>query len=196
MDEQPLDFNSPDEALGLVEKLDRVIASLPPGDAVRRELIELRSEVAEQEDMMFEARQAIEKMEQIIKKLSSPANRIGTFLGAQNSETAQIVVGGADYYCNCDPRIEMRGLRRGTRVLVNEAYVIVGDLGYDKTGPVAKINEVLGPDRLRIGTEHGMQSIVLQRSDLLLKLDNGRVQFGSVVFFVRKQRGGGRQLLS
>lgn len=169
MDEQSFDFNSRDQPLGLVEKLDRVIASLPPGDAMRRELIELRTEVAEQEGTMLEARQAIEKMEQIIKKLSSPANRIGTFLAAHNSETAQIVVAGADYYCNCDPRVELRALRRGTRVLVNEAYVIVGDLGYDKTGPVAKINEVLGLERLRIGTDHGMQSIVLQRSDLLMK---------------------------
>ena len=54
-------------------------------------------------------------------------------------------------------------------MLVNEAYVIVGDLGFDKTGPVVKISEVLGPDRLRVGTEHGMQSLVLQRGDLLLK---------------------------
>lgn len=169
MDEQSLHLNSPDEGLSLVEKLDRLIASLPPGDPVRAELLELRLDVAEQEDTMLEARQAIEKMDQIIKKLSSPANRIGTFLGAANKETAQIVVGGADYFCNCDPRVEMRSLRRGTRVLVNEAYVIVGDLGYDKTGPVTKISELLGPDRLRVGTEHGVQSIVIQRSDLLMK---------------------------
>ena len=45
-------------------------------------------------------------------------------------------------------------------MLVNEAFVIVGDLGYDKTGPVTKVKEVLGPDRLRVGIEHGMQSLV------------------------------------
>jgi proteasome-associated ATPase len=54
-------------------------------------------------------------------------------------------------------------------VLVNEAYVIVGDLGYDKMGPVTKIAEVLGHDRLRVGGEHGTPSQVLSRSDLLLK---------------------------
>jgi proteasome-associated ATPase len=82
-------------------------------------------------------------------------------------------VAGADYYCNCDPRVELRGLRRGTRVLVNEAYVIVGDLGYDKTGPVAKINEVLGPERLRIGTEHGMQ---IDRSAAQRSFDEGEIE--------------------
>ena len=136
---------------------------------MRGELLDLRMDVSDREEMVAEARQALEKYEQIVKKLSSPANRIGTFLSAANRETAQIVVGGSDYFCNCDPRVELGSLRRGTRVLVNEAYVIVGDLGYDRTGPVVKINEVLGPDRLRVGTEHGMQSLVLQRSDLLLK---------------------------
>jgi proteasome-associated ATPase len=170
MDEDHLDLPpSGDDPAGLLESLDRLIVSLPPGDPIRRELLELRMNVAEQEDMMTEARQAIEKLEQIVKKVTSPANRIGTFLAAPAGETAQIVVGGADYYCNVDPRIDLHSLRRGTRVLVNEAYVIVGDLGYDKTGPVTKVTEVLGHDRLRCGAEHGTQSIVIQRSDLLMK---------------------------
>ncbi len=169
MDADALDFSHQDEPLSPLERLDRLIASLPPGDTVRGELLDLRIEFAELEDTVAEARQAIEKMDAIIKKVTSPANRIGTFLGTPNRETAQIVVGGSDYYCNVDPRVPIDSLRRGTRVLVNEAYVIVGDLGFDKSGPVAKVAEVLGPDRLRIGMEHGMQSLILQRGDLLLK---------------------------
>jgi proteasome-associated ATPase len=152
-----------------LETLERIIASLPPGDPARRELIDLRSSVAEQEEMISEARHTIEKLDEVIKKVTSPANRIGTFLGSPNKETAQIVVGGSDYYCNVDPRISIAKLKKGTRVLVNEAYVIVGDLGYDMSGPVTKITELLGPDRLRVGMEHGVQSIVLQRSQDLMK---------------------------
>src|SRR6478736_9556116 len=99
MDEQHFDFPGSSEPAGVIETLDRLIGSLPPGDLVRRELLDLRLQIAEQEDMVFEARQAIEKLEQIVKKVTSPANRIGTFLGAPGPETAQIVVGGADYYC-------------------------------------------------------------------------------------------------
>jgi proteasome-associated ATPase len=152
-----------------LEALERIIGSLPPGDPYRRELIDLRSGVAEQEEMISEARHTIEKLDEVIKKVTSPANRIGTFLGSPNKETAQIVVGGSDYYCNVDPRINIAKLKKGTRVLVNEAYVIVGDLGYDMSGPVTKITEILGPDRLRVGLEHGVQSIVLQRSQDLMK---------------------------
>jgi proteasome-associated ATPase len=148
----------------LLDKLDRVIASLPPGDPIRRDLLDLRPHVSDQSQMIGEARQMIEKLEEVIKKVTSPANRIGTFLGATSKDTAHIVVGGADYYCNVDPRIPLAKLKKGTRVLVNEAFVIVGDLGFETAGPVTKITEVLGKDRLRVGSEHGTQSIVLQRS--------------------------------
>jgi proteasome-associated ATPase len=148
----------------LLESFDRIIASLPPGDPMRRELLNLRPEVADHEQTITEARHVIEKLEEVIKKVTSPANRIGTFLGATSKETAHIVVGGADYYCNVDPRIPLAKLKKGTRVLVNEAYVIVGDLGFETAGPVTKITEVIDNDRLRVGSEHGTQSMVLQRS--------------------------------
>ncbi len=152
-----------------LDLLDRTIAALPIGDPVRKALSNVRAQIVDQEDTINEARQTIEKMEEVIKKVTSPANRIGTFLGSPNRETAQIVVGGSDYYCNCDPRINLSKLKKGTRVLVNEAYVIVGELGYDTNGPVTKITEVIGTDRLRVGQDNGTQSVVLQRGTELMK---------------------------
>src|SRR5438067_2481691 len=153
----------------LLDSFDRVIASLPPGDPVRRDLLDLRPQIFDQQEVIGEARRMIEKLEEVIKKVTSPANRIGTLLGATSRDTAHIVVGGADYYCNIDPRISLAKLKKGTRVLVNEAFVIVGDLGFEQAGPVTKITEVIGTDRLRVGSEHGTQSMVLQRSADLAK---------------------------
>ncbi len=153
----------------LLDQVDLLIASLPPGDPIRRELLNLRPDISDQQEMIGEARRMIEKLEEVIKKVTSPANRIGTFLGATSRDTAHIVVGGADYYCNVDPRISLAKLKKGTRVLVNEAFVIVGDLGFETAGPVTKITEVLGTDRLRVGSEHGTQSMVLERSSDLAK---------------------------
>jgi len=168
-DERSQDFERPDDRpdqreLGLLEAFDLVLASIPPNDRNRRELFALRSEIAAQEETIGEAQQMIQKLEEVIKKVTSPANRIGTYLSNPAPETAHIVVGGADYYCNVDPRISLAKLKKGTRVLVNEAYVIVGDLGFETTGPVTKITEVLDDDRLRVGSEHGLQSLILQRS--------------------------------
>src|SRR5438874_12488333 len=153
----------------LLDSFDQVIASLPQGDPIRRDLLQMRPRILDQQETMVDARRMIEKLEEVVKKVTSPANRIGTFLGATSKDTAHIVVGGADYYCNVDPRIKLTKLQKGTRVLVNEAYVIVGDLGFDTAGPVTKITEVIGEDRLTVGSEHGLQSLVLQRSTALMK---------------------------
>jgi proteasome-associated ATPase len=173
-DERSKEFENTEDRTGkrelsLLEAFDLVLASIPPDDRNRRELFVLRSEIASQEEMIGEAQQMIEKLEEVIKKVTSPANRIGTYLSNPARETAHIVVGGADYYCNVDPRINLAKLKKGTRVLVNEAYVIVGDLGFEIAGPVTKITEVLGPDRLRVGSEHGLQSLILERSAELMK---------------------------
>ena len=158
-----------ERAFDLLDRIDLLIATLPPGDAMRRELLNLRMEISQREEIFVEARHTIEKLEEVIKKVTSPANRIGTFLGSVSKDTAHIVVGGADYYCNVDPRIALPKLKKGTRVLVNEAFVIVGDLGFEPAGPVTKVTEVIGTDRLRVGNEHGTQSVVLQRSAPLTK---------------------------
>src|SRR5438045_2521835 len=157
------------QQLSLLEAFDRVFASIPPEQRHGRELYSVRSEIAAQEETVAEARQMIEKLEEVIKKVTSPANRIGTYLNNPARDTAHIVVGGADYYCNVDPRISLAKLKKGTRVLENEAYVIVGDLGFETAGPVTKITEVIGTDRLRVGSEHGLQSLILQRSAELMK---------------------------
>src|SRR5881394_4403731 len=166
---QPEDESGPRE-LTLLEAFDLLVASIPPENRHRRELYIMRSQIVAQEETIGEARQMIEKLEEVVKKVTSPANRIGTYLSNPARDTAHIVVGGADYYCNVDPRISLAKLRKGTRVLVNEAFVIVGDLGFETAGPVTKITELIGDDRLRVGSEHGLQSLVLQRSAALMKI--------------------------
>src|SRR5437764_5137493 len=152
----------------LLDSFDQAIGSLPQGDPIRRDLLQMRPRILDQQETMVDARRMIEKLEEVIKKVTSPANRIGTFLGATSKETGHIVVGGADYYCNVDPRIPLSRLKTGSRVLVNEAFVIVGDLGFETAGPITKITEVMGKDRLRVGSEHGLHSMVLQRSSELV----------------------------
>jgi proteasome-associated ATPase len=164
----PEDESGPRE-LTLLEAFDLLVASIPSENRHRRELYIMRSQLVAQQETIGEARQMIEKLEEVVKKVTSPANRIGTYLSNPSRDTAHIVVGGADYYCNVDPRIRLAKLKKGTRVLVNEAFVIVGDLGFETAGPVTKITEVLGEDRLRVGSEHGLQSVILQRSAALMK---------------------------
>ncbi len=66
-------------------------------------------------------------------------------------------------------KFRLVSLQVGQRVLFNEAFAVVQGLGFDRNGPIVRIDELLSGGRLRIGQEAGLMSSVLLRSALLVK---------------------------
>jgi proteasome-associated ATPase len=170
----PASPESPDslealEALSTLQLLDLVSQAVPYDAVHRRELLYLRRRIAEMEEMNDEARRALEKLDEVVNKLTSPANRVGTLLALSKPDTALVCQGGTEFYCAVDPRLAQSALLAGTRVLLNEAYVVIGDLGFESGGPVAKIFDLLPDGRLRVGQDSGMQNFLVLRSGPLAK---------------------------
>ena len=150
-----------DEPLRLVDEL---LALAPDRDSGRPLLYQLRRQLMDREISYQEARRVAVELETALEKVTAPANRVGIFLGMPSEGIATVYVGGSEYYTNIDPRVEAAELKVGCRVLVNEAYAVVGDLGYSPSGPVAKIGDLLEGGRLRIAQAHGAQEMILERS--------------------------------
>jgi proteasome-associated ATPase len=68
-----------------------------------------------------------------------------------------------------DPQIPLSSLQIGQRVLCNEAFAVVQGLGFDRNGPIVRVDELLSDGRLRIGQESGLMPLVILRSALLAK---------------------------
>jgi proteasome-associated ATPase len=157
------------ENLSTLQLIDLIAHGLPPRHPTFLDLAYLRDRVMELEETSDQARQTLEKLNEIVEKLRSPAFRVGTFLMAIEPDKAQVCVGGSDYVCRVDPQIPLAGLQVGQRVLLNEAFAVVQGLGFDRGGPVVRIEELLSEGRLRIGQDSGLMPLVLTRSSLLLK---------------------------
>ena len=157
---EPID----DESLRLV---DQILILLPERDPSRPLLYQLRRQLMEREITFQEARRALLELEASLEKVTAPANRVGIFLGTPKQGVATVFVGGTEYYANIDTRVEPASLKVGTRVLINEAYAVVGTLDYTPSGPVVKISDILENGRLRIGQEHGSHDFVLERAEEL-----------------------------
>ena len=84
-------------------------------------------------------------------------------------DKAHVCVSGTDYVCRVDTQIPLASLQVGQRVLLNEAFAIVQGLGFDRNGPIVRVDELLSGGRLRIGQESGLLCSVLLRSALLTK---------------------------
>ena len=163
-DEEEVD----DEPLRLV---DQLLALAPERDTTRPLLYQLRRQLMEREINFQEARRAMVELETALEKVTSPANRVGIFLGSPREGIATVVVAGGEYFANIDPRVDLEQLKVGCRVLINEAYAVVGNLGYSPSGPVTKIGDLLEAGRLRISQAHGAQDMILERSDELRERD-------------------------
>jgi len=155
-----------------LQLIHHLIAETPPEDRRRRWLLELRRAILSDEGEFRERIHAIQQealrihaeMEAQIEKLTSPANRIGTLLGLPKDDIARVIVGGSEYYANLDTELDPATLKKGFSVLLNDAFVVVGELGYNDAGPIAKIADVIPDGRLRIGQEPNAQTVILERS--------------------------------
>ena len=171
--ERPDDVEERDEALYETQIRARAIMqeilARTPHDDSRLELLEfLDHQMSVDEQQLSEARAALQEFEQVYDKLTAPANRVGTFIGSPDEGIALIAFGDSEYYSNVDPKIELDTLKVGTRVKVNEAFTVIGDLGYHPEGPIVKIGEVMEDGRLRIATDGaaGSGRIILRAKEL------------------------------
>jgi proteasome-associated ATPase len=157
------------DRLSTLQLIDLIASKLPQRHSSLMDLVYLRERISGLEEVNFQAQQAIEKLDQIVEKLRSPAFRVGTYMAGVEPDKAHVCVGGTDYVCKLDPQIPLPSLQIGQRVLLNEAFVIVHGLGFDRNGPIVRIDELLSDGRLRIGQESGLSSLVILRSSLLSK---------------------------
>jgi proteasome-associated ATPase len=165
-DEPPLKTGT--DPLDLIEQC---LAAFPEGDARQKLLYKLRHAVTLSQAAHQQRELEFKKVSEVVAKLTAPANRIGTLLDVPGEGLARIVVGGAEYYANVDPRVSDADLKVGTQILVNEAYAVIKTLGYDRNGPILKLAEAMPDGRLRFEQDMGRQSLILQRSTDLVGVE-------------------------
>ncbi len=162
--------------------LDEIIQMTTRNDVRLGYLMALREQLETDESMLDEARKVISEFEEAYTKLTAPANRIGVYLGSvpatqkpssqdadpSSSDYIRIALGEQEYVTNLDPKLEDVNLAVGTQVRVNEAFVVVGEIGSTAGGHIVKVNEALPDGRLRVSMDaQGTQSRIVYRGDAL-----------------------------
>ena len=147
-----------------LELIDECLAAFPDDDPRRKLVYKVRHLLLAQSVAHQQRDAEFKKLNDVITKLTAPANRVGMLLEVPGEGLARIVVGGAEYYTNIDPRVPAEELKTGTQILVNEAFALIKTLGYDRSGPVFKLAELLPDGRLRFEQDMGRQAMILPRS--------------------------------
>lgn len=155
---------APETSYRAIALLDRIISGGNVEDTrTLNMLLLLRRQIETDEEQFSEAQKLLAEYEEAYQKLTSPANRIATYLGPSPDGNASVAMGDTEYICLVDPKMGDAELKVGTRVKLNEAYAIVGDLGDWPNGAVVKIAEMLANGRLRVALDAaGQNSRIVQ----------------------------------
>jgi proteasome-associated ATPase len=157
--------SDPAELRETIEVMEEEIAALRRRlqDAPRRvraleeRLAEARSQLSHafgQNEKLTEAleetREQLGMLRSEVEKLTSPPNPFAVVLGVNEDGTADVVSSGRKLRVNVEPAIEIKELRSGQEVLLNDAHTIIDTRAFDVSGEVATVKEKLDDRRIVI----------------------------------------------
>ncbi|MDX1930979.1 MAG: AAA family ATPase [Capsulimonadales bacterium] len=150
--------------------VDELLAMTSPSDQKYQYLLLLRHQLEVDERQMQDAQKVIAEYDEAYTKLTSPANKLATFLGTiEDEDTVLIALGDQEFVANVDPKVDTTtAIEPGDRVRVNDAYAVLKGMGPHPAGQIVKIAEVLADGRLRVSMDaQGMNSRIVGRAERL-----------------------------
>ncbi|MGB8651888.1 MAG: proteasome ATPase [Mycobacteriales bacterium] len=113
-----------------------------------------------------EARDQIIALKEEVERLAQPPSGYGVFLGVHDDDTVDVFTGGRKLRVTVSPALELKELRKGQEVMLNEALNVVAALAFEKQGDVVTLKELLeGGRALVIG--HTDEERVVMLADSL-----------------------------
>ena len=122
------------------------------------ELYELRQQVISLEEKnerlsssLVAARDRLQDMGEQLTALSRPPASFGTFIVARHEDhSVDALVGGRKMNLAASSRADLRDLRPGQELRLNEQLVVVGAAGYEDTGSIVQIELVIDEQRVLV----------------------------------------------
>jgi proteasome-associated ATPase len=103
-----------------------------------------------------EAREHIAALREEVEKLTMPPSAYGTFLGANDDGTVDVMTAGRKMRVSVHPEVELDSIRSGAEVALNESLNVVLARAADVSGEVVVIKELM---------EGGRRALVIGRAD-------------------------------
>ena len=103
-----------------------------------------------------EAREHIAALREEVDKLTMPPSAYGTFLGANDDGTVDVLSAGRKMRVSVHPEVDVENLERGHEVALNESLNVVLARGLEVAGEVVILKELL---------EDGLRALVVGRAD-------------------------------
>ncbi|MFC8921739.1 proteasome ATPase [Cellulosimicrobium sp. NPDC057127] len=115
-----------------------------------RELALLSAKNERLAEALRAARDQILELKRQIDELAKPPGTYAVFLAAHPDGSVDVSASGRKMHVGASPGIDVERLRPGQEVKLNEAMTVVAAGGYERTGEIVTVKEILDADRVLV----------------------------------------------
>lgn len=162
------------EAAALREQLEQ---SVGPDSGLRsaRDVHQLEARIdslaarnAKLMDTLKEARQQLLALREEVDRLGQPPSGYGVLLGSHEDDTVDVFTSGRKMRLTCSPNIEVKDLKQGQTVRLNEALTVVEAGAYESVGEISTLREILGDGHRALVVGHADEERIVWLAEPLV----------------------------
>ncbi|MGB7144358.1 MAG: proteasome ATPase [Mycobacterium sp.] len=122
-------------------------------------------------ETLKEARQQLLALREEVDRLGQPPSGYGVLLFAHQDDTVDVFTSGRKMRLTCSPNIDVKSLRKGQTVRLNEALTVVEANTYESVGEISTLREILADGHRALVVGHADEERIVWLAEPLVAED-------------------------
>ncbi len=119
-------------------------------------------------DTLKEARQQLLALREEVDRLGQPPSGYGVLLGSHDDDTVDVFTSGRKMRLTCSPNIDVKSLKKGQTVRLNEALTVVEAGHFEAVGEISTLREILSDGHRALVVGHADEERIVWLADPLV----------------------------
>jgi proteasome-associated ATPase len=119
-------------------------------------------------DTLKEARQQLLALREEVDRLGQPPSGYGVLLTAHDDDTVDVFTSGRKMRLTCSPNIDVKSLKQGQTVRLNEALTVVEAGNYESVGEISTLREILSDGHRALVVGHADEERIVWLAEPLV----------------------------
>ena len=132
----------------------------------------LASRNAKLMETLKEARQQLLALREEVDRLGQPPSGYGVLLAAHEDETVDVFTSGRKMRLTCSPNIDVKSLKQGQTVRLNEALTVVEAGKFEAVGEISTLREILADGHRALVVGHADEERIVWLAEPLVAAED------------------------
>jgi proteasome-associated ATPase len=166
------------EAAALREQLENAVGS-QSGLRSARDVHQLEARIdslaarnSKLMETLKEARQQLLALREEVDRLGQPPSGYGVLLGSHDDDTVDVFTSGRKMRLTCSPNIDVKTLKQGQTVRLNEALTVVEAGNFEAVGEISTLREILADGHRALVVGHADEERIVWLAEPLVATDD------------------------